>query len=146
MYELAAQISDGVLRLVLGGGEQVGSLLAGLPTVNHGPSLVRVTGPDDRLAMLPAPIEQQASHPWCVPQALLDELDRLAGQPESAQWASQVRNQLHTLTDRAQLEGDDVQIILADLSDAAQEAMAGLKPFDLWNFVREKRRLSFEVE
>jgi hypothetical protein len=85
--------------------------------------LVRVTSPDDRLAMLPMPREVEPRHPWCVPQALLEELDRLAGQPESAQWASQVRNQLHALTDREQLDGDDVQIILSDLSDAAQEAV-----------------------
>ena len=65
-----------------------------------------------------------------MPQTLLEELDRLAGQPESAQWASQVRNQLHALTDREQLEGDDVQIILADLSDAAQEAVRMAEQFD----------------
>ena len=32
-------------------------------------------------------------------------------------------NQLHALTEREQLVGDDVQSILADLSDAAQEAV-----------------------
>ena len=128
MYELVAQISDGVPRWVLSCGERFDSLLAGLPAAeaaspgSGGPSMVRVIGPDDRLAMLPAPRELDATHPWCVPQTLLEELDRLAGQPDSAQWASQVRNQLHSLTDREQLEGDDVQIILADLSDAAQEA------------------------
>jgi hypothetical protein len=106
-------------------GERSASLAAafngGRAIASHGPALVRVTGPDDRLAMLVVPREPEV-HPWCVPQTLLEELDRLAGQPESAQWASQVRNQLHALTDRPQLEGDDVQIVLADLSEAAQEA------------------------
>ena len=31
-------------------------------------------------------------------------------------------NQLHALTEREQLEGDDVQSILADLAESAQEA------------------------
>jgi hypothetical protein len=130
MYELAAEVADGVPYWVVGCGEQVDSLFAGLQTTNSGPALVQVTSPDDRLAMLPTPRELDAAHPWCVPQALLDQLDRLAGQPESAQWASQVRNQLHVLTDREQLEGDDVQIILADLSDAAQEAIRMADQYD----------------
>ena len=46
----------------------------------------------------------------------------LADSAYSAQWASHVSNQLHALTEREQLEGDDVQSILADLSDSAQEA------------------------
>jgi hypothetical protein len=129
-YELATELPDCVPSWVLSCGEGFKSLLAELPAANHGPSLVRVMGPDDRLAMLPAPRELDASHPWCVPQALLEELDRLAGQPESAQWASQVRNQLHALTDREELEGDDVQIILADLSDAAQDAMRMADQYD----------------
>lgn len=130
VYELAAEISGSLPRWVLSCGERLEPLLAGPPAINHGPSLVRVMGPDDRLAMLPAPRELDAAHPWCVPKALLEELDRLAGQPESAQWASQVRNQLHALTDREQLEGDDVQIILADLSDAAQEAVRMADQYD----------------
>ncbi len=133
---LADQVSDSVPYWVVVCGEQADALLSGLPADgfdtlttseatspgSRGSSMVRVVGPDDRLAMLPSPRELDTARPWCVPQALLEELDRLVGQPESAQWASQVRNQLHALTDREQLEGDDVQIILADLSDAAQEA------------------------
>jgi hypothetical protein len=144
MVELVAQISDGVPGWVLSCGERFDSFLAGLQAagfdklttsqaaspVSEGPSMVRVIGPDDRLAMLPAPREVDATHPWCVPQTLLEELDRLSGQRETAQWASQVRNQLHSLTDREQLEGDDVQIILADLSGAAQEAASMAERFD----------------
>ncbi|HVT30874.1 MAG TPA: hypothetical protein VHE81_22905, partial [Lacipirellulaceae bacterium] len=83
---------------------------------------VRVLGPNDRLAMLSAPTEPTSPQPWCVPQTLFALVDRLGEQAESAQWASHVRNELHALTDRKQLEGDDVDTILGDLSDAAQEA------------------------
>lgn len=144
MFDFVAQVSDGLPRWVVNVGEGFDSLLAGLPaagfdklTTNEAaspgggePLMVRVIGPSDRLAMLPAPRELERAHPWCVPQTLLEELDRLAEQPETAQWASQVRNQLHTLTDREQLEGDDVQIILGDLSDAAQEAVRMANQFD----------------
>jgi hypothetical protein len=84
---------------------------------------VRVLGPNDRLAMLPAPRELDPPRPWCVPQVLFEQLDRLAGQAESAQWASHVRNELRALTDREQLEGNDVEAILADLSNSAQDAV-----------------------
>jgi hypothetical protein len=130
MYDLAAEVADCTPYWVLNCGEQVDSLFVGVPATTSGPSLVQVTSPDERLAMVPTPREIEAPHPWCVPQALLDQLDRLAGQPESAQWASQVRNQLHVLTDREQLEGDDVQIILSDLSDAAQEAIRMADQYD----------------
>ena len=70
--------------------------------------------------MLPAPPKKTS---WCIPEVLFDQLDRLAGHPYSAQWASHVSNQLHSLTERDRLEGDDVQSILADLGDAAQEAV-----------------------
>jgi hypothetical protein len=144
MVEFVAQVSDGLPRWVSRMGERLDLLLAGLPVAGFdklttdeavspgggGPSIVRVIEPGDRPAMLPAPRELEPTHAWCVPQTLLDELDRLAGQPETAQWASQVRNQLHALTDREQLDGDDVQIILADLSDAAQEAARMADQFD----------------
>ena len=134
VVKLAAELSDRLPQWVVRCGERIELLLAELPAAKAapgtaGPSLARVTGLDDRLAMLP-PRKVDAAHPWCVPQTLLEELDRLAGQPESAQWASPVRNQLHALTDREQLEGDDVQIILADLSDAAQEAARMAEQFD----------------
>jgi hypothetical protein len=125
MWEIANQFADVAPRLMLSFGERYESLAArfhdGQANAVHGPALVRVTSPDDRLAMAIVP-PQPRVRPWCVPQTLLEKLDRLAGQPESAQWASQVRNQLHALTDRAELAGDDVQIIMADLSAAAQEA------------------------
>lgn len=83
---------------------------------------VRVLDSRDRFAMLPEP-RKLDTNSWCVPEVLYEIIDRVAGQPESAQWASQVRNQLHALTDRQQLDGDDVQGILGDLSEAAQDAM-----------------------
>jgi hypothetical protein len=57
-----------------------------------------------------------------VPQTLLDQLERLSGHPASAPWAIHVRNQLHALTLRDFMEGDDVQTILADLAEAALDA------------------------
>ncbi len=91
----------------------------------HGPrasanSSFRLVGPGDRFAMRPV---RPNTNSWCVPQVLYEQLERLACHTYSAQWASQVGNQLHALTDRDQLIGDDVQSILADLSDAAQEAV-----------------------
>ena len=74
----------------------------------------------DRLAMLPAPPRKT---PWCVPEVLFQQLQRLSEHAYSAQWASHVSNQLHALTEREQLEGEDVRSILADLSDAAQEVV-----------------------
>ena len=81
---------------------------------------LRMVGPGDRLAMRPAPPSKTA---WCVPQALFEQLQRLSEPAYTAPWASHVSNQLHALTEREQLDGDDVQSILADLSDAAQEAL-----------------------
>ncbi|MCC7476072.1 MAG: hypothetical protein IT425_11805 [Pirellulales bacterium] len=63
------------------------------------------------------------SSPWCVPQSLFEQLNRLAFHPTSASWSSHVANQLRALTQREEILGDDVQAILADLSDAAQEAL-----------------------
>ncbi|MFO0790744.1 MAG: hypothetical protein U0805_14910 [Pirellulales bacterium] len=83
-------------------------------------SQLQLVGPGDRLAMRPA---RPQAVSWCVPQSLYDQLQRLSQYPHSAPWASHVGNQLHAITDRPQLEGEDVQPILADLSDAAQEAL-----------------------
>lgn len=83
-------------------------------------STLRLTRPGDRLAMLPTPPKKTS---WCVPQVLFEQLERLGDHAYSAQWASHVGNQLHALTEREQLEGDDVQSILADLTDSAQEAL-----------------------
>lgn len=81
---------------------------------------LRVLTPDDRLAMLPPP---PRPIPWCVPQTLYEQLDRIAANPQTAAWASEVANKLHSVADRARLEGDDLQTALAELSDAAQEAL-----------------------
>ena len=83
------------------------------------PASLQLVGPDDRLAMRPA---APRANSWCVPQALYDQLQLLADHAYTAEWASHVTNQLHALTERDQLVGDDVQSILADLSDAAEEA------------------------
>lgn len=76
--------------------------------------------PEDRLAMLPA---APRVTPWCVPQTLYEQLYRLAGNPQTAAWASRVANQLHAVADRERLAGDDVQTMLAELTDAAQDAL-----------------------
>ena len=130
MLELAINVKDGVPYVVLMCGDQADMLFAALPTTPAGPALVRVSGPEDRSTMMPQTQPMAAPTYWCVPETLFTTLDRLAGEPEPAQWASQVRNQLHALTDREQLEGDDVQIILSDLSDAAQEAARMADAFD----------------
>ncbi len=80
---------------------------------------LRLTDPSDRLAMRPAPPRATS---WCVPVVLFEQLERLTDNATTAEWASHVSNQLHALTERDQLAGDDVQSILADLSDAAEEA------------------------
>ena len=116
----------GVRRLVV---KNIGSLRWGRAVAAESSSpvggrwTVKVIGPEDRLAMLPAPRELDKVHSWCVPQCLFDQIDRLALQAESASWASHVRNQLHAVTDREQLDGDDVQPILGDLSDLANDAL-----------------------
>jgi hypothetical protein len=87
----------------------------------HAPqSPLQLTAPTDRLAMRTPP---PRSDPWCVPQALYQQLDRLSEHAYSARWASFVGNQLRALTERTQLEGDDVQAILGDLSSATQDAL-----------------------
>jgi hypothetical protein len=76
--------------------------------------------PGDRLAMLPAAPRQT---PWCVPETLFAQIQRLAEHPYTSSWAGQVINQLHAITEREHLEGDDVQLILSDLSVGAREAV-----------------------
>jgi hypothetical protein len=63
-----------------------------------------------------------SSAPWCVPQTLIEQLQRLQQQPVSARWASDALNQLYALTERDSLDGEDVQTILADLRESAHEA------------------------
>jgi hypothetical protein len=163
---LAVQVADDLPRWLAGCGQRYDHLLAEYPAAkaaspaNQGGRFsVRVLDPNDRLAMLPAPRELEGAHGWCVPQVLFDQLDRLASQADSAQWASHVRNQLHALTDRDQLQGDDVQSVLGDLSDSAADALrmadqtnndrlrvellrahwALARRLDCWNAMHEKR-------
>jgi hypothetical protein len=63
-----------------------------------------------------------SSAPWCVPQTLIEQLQRLQQQPVSARWASDALNQLYALTERDSLGGDDVATILADLRATARDA------------------------
>lgn len=110
-----------------------------LPTA----STWRLIGPDDRLAMLPTPPQDEFIEPqptrsltretdewddpsdadaWCVPRVLLEQLQRLAQHPYSAQWAEATMAQLRTLTDRDGLDGDDVHALLVELAHSTQEA------------------------
>ena len=105
------------------------------------PSTVRLLSPEDRLAMAPQvkiePIQSEptglspqdklalqhfSSDPWCVPQMLLDQLQRLAQHPVTALWAERTIAQLVALTGRGRLDGNDVRFSLEGLSDSAQEA------------------------
>jgi hypothetical protein len=80
-----------------------------------------VSPPTDPFALVPPPAKQSA---WCVPQSLLDQLQRLSEHAYTAEWTSRVSYQLRAITEREQLLGDDIQPILADLADAAQQAAA----------------------
>ncbi|MCI0332178.1 MAG: hypothetical protein L0228_03000 [Planctomycetes bacterium] len=101
-------------------------------------SALRFLGPNDVLATVlqnkekPTVIEPDAdgfnfeefeSDPWCVPQVLFDQLQRIACHPYAAEWAEETIAQLQALTERSALGGDDVQAILASLCDLAQEAV-----------------------
>lgn len=102
-------------------------------------SRLRLVSPDDHLAnvsegdnRLPsiAPendgweVDQDSdSSPWCVPEILFYQLQRLAHHPESRDWAEQTIAELRLFTKRNSLAGDDVQAILTRLCGAADEAM-----------------------
>jgi hypothetical protein len=100
-------------------------------------SRVRVLGPDGRLAVVSEddgsapnvePIEEALeiepeSDPWCIPEILFYQLQRIAHHPYSREWAERTITELHALTKRDALGGDDVQSILAELCDSAEEAM-----------------------
>jgi hypothetical protein len=60
---------------------------------------------------------------WCVPRVLFDQLERLAAQPESADWARRTIDQLRVVTTRDGLEGADAQVALASLSELALDAV-----------------------
>jgi hypothetical protein len=72
-----------------------------------------------------APVELDfgiSAAPWCVPQTLVEQLQRLQQQPSSARWASDALNQLYALTERDSFDGDDILTILTDLRESAQQA------------------------
>jgi hypothetical protein len=61
--------------------------------------------------------------PWCVPQVLFEQLQRVARHEHSREWAEWTLSNLYVLTERSTLDGEDVQSVMANLGDAAQEAM-----------------------
>jgi hypothetical protein len=110
--------------------------------ISPDPTKLRLLAPGDRFAMAPqhsdshsARGENPAASPrdettvqivadrWCVPQVLMNQLQRLAGHPDSANWAERTIAQLVALTARDQLDGDDVQTLLAALSNSATDAL-----------------------
>jgi hypothetical protein len=60
---------------------------------------------------------------WCVPNTLLEQLERLAQQPASADWARRTIFQLHAVLKRGTLDDDALALNLADLADSALEAV-----------------------
>jgi hypothetical protein len=105
------------------------------------PSTLRLVSPQDRLAMHTPQVKRLPAHqepvpespkveppappeidPWCVPQVLFDQLERLANHPVSAAWAERTIAQLRQLTNRDHLDGDDVHLVLGALSNSAQAA------------------------
>jgi hypothetical protein len=73
----------------------------------------------------PAPTDADiagSSDPWCVPQALFEQLERLAHHPISARWAQETIDQLHIVTERANWESGRVAVSLDALSGLAAEA------------------------
>ncbi len=91
---------------------------------------------DPRLAVLPEPKEyavpsdpteqgfepRPQSDPWCVPQILIDQLERIAQHPYTRDWAEAVLRQLRSLMNRGSLAGGEVQVILADLCALTEQA------------------------
>jgi hypothetical protein len=61
--------------------------------------------------------------PWCDPRILFEQLLRIAQHDFSREWAERTLAELHLLTDRNSLDGEDVQAILAELGVSAQDAM-----------------------
>jgi hypothetical protein len=105
-------------------------------------STLRLVNPNDRLAMLPSPVIPHSQHrppiatppqansddsadagPWCVPQALLNQIERLSRHPISAAWAQATIAQLRAVTQRDRWENGDVSSLLLGLSQSAQQAI-----------------------
>jgi hypothetical protein len=109
------------------------------------PSTLRVVNPGDRLAMAPPatpsispneptgdaptsppdeePGDEDELEPWCVPQTLFEQVERLARHPFCAEWAQATLEELRSATERDHWEHGDVSSQLWDLSQSAQEAL-----------------------
>lgn len=89
----------------------------------------RVVGPSEGMEKIPVIVPDDEGldlkpeiDPWCVPQILLEQLQRIAGHESSREWAERTIAELRALTERESLDGDDVQAILDELCDTAREA------------------------
>jgi hypothetical protein len=110
--------SNSTLRLVIPGPTTVATAP---PAAAMQPVLrIPLDEPPPSPRALPAE-DETAANPWCVPQALYEQLERLACHPFSAKWAASTIAQLHAITE---LEPDhsDVPILLHILSRSAQQA------------------------
>jgi hypothetical protein len=101
-------------------------------------SSLKLVTPEDRIATLPqdGPIESSklvrvAPQPEMdvndtsrLPQVLLEQLYRLEQHAETASWAEQTIDRLYMFVEQEDWEAERVQTILAELSDAAQQAVA----------------------
>ena len=102
-------------------------------------SALRLVGPNERRAppidgheptiadsfttSQPGDLEREfATDCWCVPQVLLGQLERLTQHPATGAWANRTIWQLHALMKRDAFTADDVQAVLASLSESALEA------------------------
>ena len=65
---------------------------------------------------------QTANDPWCVPQALYEQLERLACHSYSAEWAQSTIAQLRAITE-CDPNDSDVPILLFVLSHSAEKAV-----------------------
>jgi hypothetical protein len=89
------------------------------------PTLIPIE-PNDTASLAPAHDEPDDSgqvEPWCVPQTLFEQIERLSRHPFSAKWAQTTVEELRAVTDRRRWEQGDVSSVLWDLSQSAQEAM-----------------------
>ncbi|HEY3391317.1 MAG TPA: hypothetical protein VGK58_01325 [Lacipirellulaceae bacterium] len=110
-------LAASTLRLV-NPGERLAMLPASIPT------LIPID-PNDTASMAPAHDEPDGSgqaEPWCVPQTLFEQIERLSHHPFSAKWAQTTIEELRAVTDRHRWEHEDVSSVLWDLSQSAQEA------------------------
>jgi hypothetical protein len=67
-------------------------------------------------------VDETDSDPWCFPQVLFEQLDRLTRHPLSARWAEETIDELQFVTDRANWEGDNTSPPLDTLVGLSGEA------------------------